>query len=281
MLRRYDTGDDVRMIDEHELRLPPGKGQYSYRAELAISMVVLFFPLGILGSLVLGSPGIFFGPILVMALVLIFYRALEFQEAFTEYYTAGCCVIFQQHSLIFTPLLFLLAAGGAAVARDAIGIPWIVIACLLVCTKFASLPTMYIRRPTFAAMCLVLFVQTSICFLLVAIRLDGGGKSFVPWVMVDGFPGVTAVYTLLRYRRWLGYIWDVSLKIRPLEYDNYEVTYIRQGFDYIKDLLKKKEEESEGAEDGALDDEIVKASTKDGQFSKRTVLETRDRKSVV
>ena len=236
-LCRYDTGDDVRMIEEHELRLPPGKGQYSYRAELAIALLVLFFPLGILGALVMDSPGIFFAPLVIMALVLVMYRALEFQEAFSEYYAAGCCVIFQQHSLIFTPLLLLLASGGAALGQDAIGIPWVVVAVFMICTKFASLPTMYIHRPTFAVMCCVLFIQTSICFILVAIRLDGGGKSFVPWVMVDGFPAMTAVYTLLRYRRWMGYVWDVSLKIRPLEYDNYEVTYIRQAYDYIKSVI--------------------------------------------
>jgi hypothetical protein len=233
------------MVEERELRLPPGKGQYSYRAELAIALLVLFFPLGIMGALVMDSAGLFFAPALTMAVVLLLYRGLEFQEAFTEYYAAGCCVIFQQHSLIFAPLLMLVAAGAAGIGREALGIPWVVVACLMICSKFASLPTIYIRRPTFAAMCLVLFAQTSICFLLVAIRLDGRGKSFVPWVMVDGFPALTAVYTLLRYRRWLGYVWDVCLKIRPLEYDNYEASYVRQGYDYVSGLLRKQEDEEE------------------------------------
>lgn len=231
------------MVEEHELRLPPGKGQYSYRAELAIAMLVLFFPVGVMGALVLNSANVFFGPALVMAAVLLIYRVLEFQEAFTEYYAAGCCVIFQQHSLIFTPLVMLVAAGAAAVGREALGIPWVVVACLLIIAKFASLPTIYIRRPTFAAMCLVLFAQTSLCVLLVAIRLDGRGKSFVPWVVIDGFPALTAVYTLLRFRRWLGYVWDACLKIRPLEYDNYETSYVRQVYNYLKSVVRGREED--------------------------------------
>ncbi len=54
---RYDTGDELRMVEEHLLRLPSAKGLYAYRTELRFCFIVLFFPLAVAASIMLSTPG--------------------------------------------------------------------------------------------------------------------------------------------------------------------------------------------------------------------------------
>lgn len=233
----YDTGDEVRLLEESELRLPPSKGLYAYRVELGLALLGLFIPIGLMGGIFLQMPGFTLLPFTGVAAVLLGFRVLEFLDSFREYYAAGCCLLFQQHLLVSYPLLTVVICGALALLFGMMGIPAVVIAIFIILTMFSSLPVIYIKRPTFAVLCLVLFGQLSICFLLVAIRIDGHGRSFIPWVMIDALPALTSVYTLLRYRRWLGYIWDVSLYIRPVEYADYEVSYARQFYDFVNELI--------------------------------------------
>ena len=220
---RYDTGDDVRVVEEHELRLPPGKGAMAYRTELCISLLILFFPLSIIGA-ILVSPGFFFLPTLALSAFLLSYRAYAFVDTFREYYTAGCCVIFQQSMIFSLPLLMLLVTSVFGLLRESLGMSWIVIAALIIVTEVTAIPVIYIKRPTFAVMIGILFIESSLTFILLALKLDG--VKFNPYVLVDLFPAFVGIYTLLRFRRWLGHVWDVSMRIRPLEYAYYEPSFL-------------------------------------------------------
>jgi hypothetical protein len=267
----YDTGDEVRLIEENELRLPPAKGSYAYLVELSIALVILFIPMALMLAIYLHSVGIAFLPFLLFSFILFISRLNEFLNAFIEYYAAGCCLIFQQHLLFLYPLLFLFISTLLMILSTVLlifhMIPIIVITIFIIFTMFISLPIIYIKRPTFAILALVLFAQLSLCFLLISIRLDGHGKSFIPWVMVDTFPALTSVYTLLRYRRWLGYIWDVSLIIRPVEYSDYEVSTLRQWYDSLKEFIDSRRQGEGGGGEGDNGEGVESVQGKGGSVS--------------
>jgi hypothetical protein len=220
---KYDTGDDVRVVEENELRLPPGKGAMAYRTELGIAMLVLFFPIGLMGAVLVG-PGMIFFPTFLLSLALLVYRIQSFFETFLEFYSAGCCVIFQQ-SMIFTlPILLLFITSLLGLMKESLGVSWVVIAAFVIVTEVTAMPVIYIKRPTFAVMIGILFMESSLSFLLVGLRMDG--VEIIPYILIDVFPAFVGIYTLLRFRRWLGYVWDVSMRIRPLEFDFYEPSFL-------------------------------------------------------
>jgi hypothetical protein len=249
---KYDTGDDVRVVEEHELRLPPGKGAMAYRTELGISMLVLFFPLGLMGA-ILVDPGIIFFPTFVLSLSLLIYRVQAFFETFLEYYSAGCCVIFQQSMIFTTPILMLFVTSLAGLMKESFGLSWLIIAGLVIMTELTAMPVIYIKRPTFAVMIGILFIESSLTFLMAALKLDG--IFLVPYMLVDLFPAFVGIYTLLRFRRWLGYVWDVSMCIRPLEFDFYEPSSVGKLIKKLGIFSKKVSPDDEESEDESEDEE--------------------------
>lgn len=257
---KYDTGDDVRVVEEHELRLPPGKGAMAYRTELGITLLVLFFPLALAAAIVV-SPGFLFAPALLFSAVMICYRLYSFVDTFIEFYSAGCCVIFQQNMIFTLPLLLLLGTSVSGLMKETLGLPWLMVAGLLMVTELFALPVIYIKRPTFAVMIGVLFLESSLTFVMIALRLDG--YDFVPYMVIDLFPAFMGVFTLLKFRRWLGFVWDVSMNIRPLEFAYYEPSFIgRLKKKYLRSRVvpeedsdsSSEEEEEETVEDEKADD---------------------------
>lgn len=224
------------MVEERYLRLPAQKGSYAYVTELVLAMLVLFFPLSVAGSFLM-SPSAFFLPPLTAGVFLLYIRVDAFLDSFHEHMVAGCCLIFQ-HNLIFTaPLVLLVASGAMGLAQPFLGLPWVMVVICLIAAKFCSLLIMYLKRPTFAVMALVLFLQTSACLFMLALRLDG----MVLWryISIDLAPAFTSLYTLLRYRRWLGYVWDVSLKIRPALYADYEISHVARAYLHVKQFFSR------------------------------------------
>jgi hypothetical protein len=225
------------MVYERDIRLLPAKGSYAYLTELCMALIVIFFPLGIAAALFI-SPGFLLFPPLAVASVLLVIRINAFYEGLNEFYTAGCCIIFQQHSIYTAPILMLVIAGVLCLLQPALGVPWVAVAISFIVAKFIALPVVYIKRPTFALMCLILFLQSSIGLFLLAMRLDG--VALFPYITIDLAPFLTSVYTLIMYRRWLGYVWDVSLIIRPLQFAMYDESTLWKAFQYIKSNLSLK-----------------------------------------
>lgn len=235
MIARYDTGDEVRMVPESQLRLPPGKGCYAYRVELCLALLVLFFPIGVLAAITI-SPALFVFPLLILSLALLYLRVAAFLEYFREYYTAGCLVIAKQSALFTVPILMLLISSLLTLGQESLQLPWSVCAMLFIVTMFSALPVIYFKRPTFAVMFLVLAVQVGAFLLLAALRLDE--TPIDPYIATTLAPVVTSTYTLFKYRKLLGFVWDVSLIIRPLKYDQYEMSSPAQLWHYIHELFK-------------------------------------------
>lgn len=249
---KYDTGDDVRVVEEHELRLPPGKGAMAYRIELGISLLVLFFPIGLIGGVLFG-PGMIFLPTFFLSLSLLIYRIQSFVETFMEYYSAGCCVIFQQ-SMIFTlPILLLFCTSVLGLMKDTLGVSWSIIVASLVLTELTAMPVIYIKRPTFAVMIGILFIESSLTFLMLGLKMDG--ITIIPYMLIDLFPAFVGIYTLLRFRRWLGYVWDVSMRIRPMEFDFYEPSFLGKMIKKTGIFSRKVVPEEESSDEESEDEE--------------------------
>jgi hypothetical protein len=251
----YDTGDEIRLIEEHEIRLPPSKGLYSYHIELYLSLLIVFFPISLIITIYLNQPNLFILPFLLFIIILLIHCLMNFIESFYEYYAAGCCLLFQQYLLfIYRLILFLIST--LLLLLTSSYISYVILIILIIFSMFLSLPVIYLKRPTFAILTFIFFIQISISLLLISIRLDGHGHSFIPWVMIDTFPALTSIYTLIRYRRWLSYIWDVSLFIRPVEYAEYEVSSFRRWYDLLKEIFISFRGEEEEKEEGQGNEEI-------------------------
>ncbi len=204
-------------------------------------------------------PGLFIGGYLTAS------RIYYFLDAFNEYYAAGCVLIFQQHLFFVAPVLLLAVSGALGLLQSMIGIPYSVISIVFIISMFISAPVMYFKRITFAVLALVLFAQVSVTLFLLALRLDG--VVLWPYVAIDLGLAFTAVITMIKYRMWLGYVWDVSLIIRPTQYDFYEKTFIAQELHDLKKHLKRwwkgRQRQANGDDAGGLG-----ATTPEGEEAK-------------
>ena len=99
----------------------------------------------------------------------------------------------------------------------------------------------------------VLFIESSLSFLLLGLKMDG--VTIVPYMLVDLFPAFVGIYTLLRFRRWLGYVWDVSMRIRPLEFDFYEPSFLGKLIKNISSSKVAPEDEEEESDEESEEDE--------------------------
>ena len=112
---------------------------------------------------------------------------------------------------------------------------------LFAIAMFSSLHNLYIIRPSFATMAAAFFVFSSGFIILGGSMADGK-----PILSFGGYvatlclaPGVIVAITLIFFRRWIGYVWDVSLKIRPLVRLNFDDrSMLRKVFDTIVELVR-------------------------------------------
>lgn len=152
------------------------------------------------------------------------------------FFNAGCCVIFKTSMFFTLPLIFLVIASLAPLT----GAEWSTVATFWIITKITVLPVLYVARPFFAVFALFLFVQTSLCFILLAdyVTFIPDGVTPPPLIVIPLFPLFTSVLTLLYYRKTLHMIWDVCLTIRPpLNYDVTKPTLLNQAWDYLNDMI--------------------------------------------
>ena len=159
----------------------------------------------------LGLGMFFISSQLLLALIVQFINNMH------NYYQAGCCLIFGHVGLFLIPaFLFWLSSALGVIAVGA-GISWKTIGIMWCVTKMSCLHCLYIIRPSWATMGLWLFILTSAFAIMVGAFADGEAMTDTGFDGAIAFvPGIGACITLFVYRSWLGYIWDVSLKIRPL-----------------------------------------------------------------
>lgn len=205
---KYDSGDELRLVLEENLRLPPEKRTYAYRVEMMMIVLVLFFPLGIVAAFVQMPGAVFLGPLLV-ALVLLPIRLYRTYTTLRAYHYAGCAPIFRLALFFFLPLFMLLLASVLPV----LGASWTTTAILFTIAKLSSFPVLYVQKPNFAMFALALFLQTSAGMYLLGSFLDG--RPVGKMIAIAIAPLITASCTVIYYRANLCLVWDVQLKIRP------------------------------------------------------------------
>ena len=205
---RYDPGDELRLVEEKELRLPPEKRSFAYIVEVLMVYLFISFPVGLIASQTI-TPGLLTFFPFCAAGFLLFLRVSKFIQYFREYKFAGCWTVMKL-SLFYTLPIFLMFI---SCAMPLIGTPWLTTVQYWMATKFVSLPVLYIMKPHFAVFCLILFMQTSAGFYMLAAYADG--VPVVDKMAIAIGPLVTAVLTLMYYRRNLATFIDVGMVIRP------------------------------------------------------------------
>jgi len=205
---RYDPGDELRLVLEENLRLPPEKRSYAYLVEFMMVVLVLVFPLGLAIGMLSNPGAIFLGPLLV-AVVLFPIRVYRAVQLMRKYHYAGICPIFRL-SLFYTLPLFLLLLASVLPFMNG---SWTTTAIIFIAAKLTSCPVLYVQKPNFAVFAFYLFLQTSAGMYLLGAYLDG--NPVYPMLAVAMAPFFTAGATVMYFRRNLSLVWDVQMTIRP------------------------------------------------------------------
>lgn len=205
---RFDPGDELRLVLEENLRLPPEKRYFAYLIEFMMVVLVLSFPLGLaIGSLAIPA-AVTLGPLLV-ALVLFTVRVYKTIRYMRIYHYAGICPIFRLALFFTLPLFLLLLASVLPFLNGS----WTTTAIFFIAAKFTSCPVMYVQKPNFAVFSVYFFLQTSAGLYLLGAYMDG--NPVYPMLAVALAPFFTAGATAMYMRRNLEAVWDVQMVIRP------------------------------------------------------------------
>ena len=175
------------------------------QVELCVVICMLTAPLG-LAAIYQGYTTFLFSPFLACSLWLLILHLLTLIHHLYKFWKAGSVYIIALRVLFLLPIIILLGAGAMAV----LSYSWLNVIAALIGAKILSLPILYIIRPSYAIMGIILFIQTSGCMLNIIQKQD---HMIIPQFPTT--PGITACLTLMFYRYHLGDIWDVSLRIRP------------------------------------------------------------------
>jgi hypothetical protein len=204
----YDPGDELRLVHESHLRLPPEKRKYAYQVELLMVVVVLTFPLCIIACFAITPELLFFNTFIVGGYLCI-ERFSSLVAYFRKYYFAGFWAIFKI-TMFFTLPLILMTFGSLV---PLMGMPWIYSAYMWIGCKLTALPILYIMKPSFFVLGSCFFLLTSVGFYALANYADG--SPLIDLMAINMAPIIFANLVLIYYRRVLSSFIDVNLIIRP------------------------------------------------------------------
>ena len=219
---RYDAGDELRLVSEKLLRLPPGKGDFAYKVELGVVVIIATLPLMLLYAFsqqtTAGQAGVF-NVILAVAVLWLLLR-LELLLNYARLFRfSGLYVILKLSTVYLVPIVLLVVASSPMLVTRG---GWTATAAAWIATKILALPFLYTMKPAFGLLGGLLFVQTSAGFVLLATFLDHGNSAFLTldMLLITLLPLATALLTLAFYRYLLDKVWDVTLTIRYCESKN-------------------------------------------------------------
>ena len=205
---RYDPGDELRLVHEGHLRMPPEKRKYAYQVELMMVLIVMTFPLAVIAGMAITKELMFFNTFIIGG-----YLCLERLSAlvgyFRRFYFAGFWPIFKVTMFFTLPLILMTVAS----AVPLLGMPWVLCSYFWIGAKVTSLPILYIMKPSYFVLGSIFFVFTSVGFYAVANFCDG--SPLADMMAINLGPLVVAVLLLIYYRRVLVSFVDVNLIIRP------------------------------------------------------------------
>lgn len=210
---RYDTGDELRFVEARCLRLGAQKGTFAYRIELGMIIIFVAFPFGLYLAASSGDFGlVFLGP-LIVSVCLLTARVMQFIQYAINYHDAGVCVIAKTFLLFSLPLIFLLAASAVGISSASNSNSWAGIAALFILTKFAALPVLFMLRPTYMVIAMIVFLQTVVGMIMLSM-FDDNPELFLNYRAIPLAPFITVTLMLKYMRREMHNIWDVCHVIR-------------------------------------------------------------------
>lgn len=227
----YENGVPLRFVNEKDLRMLPDKRLFAYINEVCIVMMILLFPLSMIG-VALDGYEILRGLVLIVpcSIMLLCFTS-RFLSNLYKHHAAGFVVLFGIYLLFSLPVWFMLFSG--ITLLNSYRGNFIIPASLFVVGLVTSLPTLYFMKPAFCLMCVVLFFQLSsgVCFLALLLDDTYDPSLHVPdddlkpmpfhqyplvrYYTLATLPIITSIVTCIIYRVWLNRIWDVSVFIRP------------------------------------------------------------------
>lgn len=208
----YENGVQLRFVAEEHLRCLPEKRAYAYAVELGMVVLTLIFPLSLAGIFIptfQGFSGLF---LIIPSSVLLLMVTVKRAVLIHKHYKAGLLKLLSLYLVYATPLILLLVDG----VLIETGASYSTSATLFFIALMSSLPALYTMKPYYASFGLLLFVQLCVGLLLVASELDGS-PMLSHQMAVNCVPIWTALLTAIFYRWSLAKIWDVQMKIRPLQ----------------------------------------------------------------
>lgn len=218
---KYDAGDQLRLVGEEDLRLPPEKRGYAYKVELCMLLIVFMLPICVIASMVI-RPGLLFFPTFLVGAFLTSHRLLALSSWFRQFHHAGLWPILKTSAFFTMPCLLMLVAS----VIPLLGMSWTLSAYAWIAAKLTSLPILYIMKPMFCIMGSVMFFFTSCGFFFLARFCDG--DPIFDMMAINMAPLLVASLLMMYYRRILVSVIDVNLVIRPpLNFIKPEPWYIR------------------------------------------------------
>lgn len=209
---RYDPGDELRYVLESSLRSRPEKRAYVYRVEQCMLLIVVLLPIGLLG-MVTGQPSLLALGLMISMTILFSIRCVTMIQYFYNYYAAGLLKILAIHTFYTLPIFFLWIGSIIGMANGSELSTWTTVVVLIIMGKIFSLPILYMMRPAFALISMVLFLFSSAGLFLTAEYV--AGSSPFPYIAIPIGPLIILLLLIKYLRKHLHNVWDVCLVIRP------------------------------------------------------------------
>ncbi len=216
---RYDGGDELRLVSEKLLRLPPAKGDFAYKVELGMVAIIASLPLMLMNAITqdttAGQAGVF-SVVLAVAVLLLLLRIELLINYARLFKFSGLYVILKLSLVYLVPIVLLIVAASPQLVTMG---GWTATAAAWIATKILALPFLYTLKPSFGLLGGLLFLQTSAGCVLLATYLDHGNSAFLTldMMLLTLTPFATALLTLAYYRYILDKVWDVTITIRYCE----------------------------------------------------------------
>jgi hypothetical protein len=211
---QYDGGDECRFVRRQDIRLGTEKRAYAYRVEMMAVMIVVSFPLCLMLAIVTKNNGFAFLSMLIVSLALLVVRITTFVQYAYNFADAGILVLIRFSALFTLPVFFFFLTSILAVMGGSDTKSWTIITAMAIMTKVFSLPVLYLLRPTFAIVGMIIFLQTSIGLILLT-KYVSKDPVVSLFVAIPLGPFITTTLTLKYLRKELHNIWDTCFVIRP------------------------------------------------------------------
>jgi hypothetical protein len=237
---KYDQGDELRFVPFKNIRLRPEKRSFAYRIELTMVLFILYFPLGIILSMMSGNFGLVFLCLLLTSLGLFCVKLTSLIQYCYNFYDSGILVILRLSSFYTLPIFFLMITSMIGISSASNVEGWSGLVALFILTMISAIPVIYAIRAAYVVIAGIVFLQASVGLILLPTygqHINDPTVTIKYWKSLDGIvheriinhpptlaaslivpliPFLTLIITFKFLRRHLHNIWDVCFVIRPL-----------------------------------------------------------------